>query len=198
MHPLEPLGAEAVVHRRHVRDLHATILRRMGFNHNLLTYFYGDALFTARGSARDRHGCAVFAEGQSKYFSKRRQFFLGSQFVLRELLTGPAVPDSHLPPIVAQVSDRGCERTVVRTHCQRRDAMSAQVDLGADRHVGVGIIKSHARFKPFTRRPDHDLATWRVRLQWLLRHSFSTRFMTKDNRRFVGCLDSITTPCGGR
>ena len=37
----DPLGAEAVVDRRHVRDLHATILRLMGFDHNQLTYFYG-------------------------------------------------------------------------------------------------------------------------------------------------------------
>ncbi len=37
----DELGAEAVVNRRHVRDLHATILRLMGLDHNLLTYFYG-------------------------------------------------------------------------------------------------------------------------------------------------------------
>jgi hypothetical protein len=37
----DDLGAEAAVDRRHVRDLHATILRLMGIDHNLLTYFYG-------------------------------------------------------------------------------------------------------------------------------------------------------------
>ena len=36
----DELGAEAVVNRRHVRDLHATILRLMGFDHEQLTYFY--------------------------------------------------------------------------------------------------------------------------------------------------------------
>lgn len=37
----DDLGAEAVINRRHVRDLHATILRLMGLDHNLLTYYYG-------------------------------------------------------------------------------------------------------------------------------------------------------------
>lgn len=37
----DDLGAEAVVNRRHVRDLHSTILRLMGLDHHLLTYFYG-------------------------------------------------------------------------------------------------------------------------------------------------------------
>ena len=37
----DELGAAAAVNRRHVRDLHATILRLMGFDHQLLTYFYG-------------------------------------------------------------------------------------------------------------------------------------------------------------
>ncbi len=37
----DELGAEAAVDRRHVRDLHATILRLMGIDHQLLTYFYG-------------------------------------------------------------------------------------------------------------------------------------------------------------
>ncbi|MCA9051817.1 MAG: DUF1501 domain-containing protein [Planctomycetaceae bacterium] len=37
----DELGAEAAVNRRHVRDLHATILRLMGFDHHLLTYAYG-------------------------------------------------------------------------------------------------------------------------------------------------------------
>lgn len=37
----DDLGAEAAVDRRHVRDLHATILRLMGFDHRLLTYAYG-------------------------------------------------------------------------------------------------------------------------------------------------------------
>jgi hypothetical protein len=37
----DELGAEAVVDRHHVRDLHATILRLMGFDHRQLTYFYG-------------------------------------------------------------------------------------------------------------------------------------------------------------
>ncbi|MEZ6124646.1 MAG: DUF1501 domain-containing protein [Planctomycetaceae bacterium] len=37
----DDLGSEAVVDRRHVRDLHATILRLMGFDHRLLTYAYG-------------------------------------------------------------------------------------------------------------------------------------------------------------
>jgi hypothetical protein len=36
----DPLGAEAVVDRRHVRDLHATILRLMGLDHRLLTYYF--------------------------------------------------------------------------------------------------------------------------------------------------------------
>ncbi|MCE2799209.1 MAG: DUF1501 domain-containing protein [Planctomycetaceae bacterium] len=37
----DELGAEASVDRRHIRDLHATILRLMGLDHNLMTYFYG-------------------------------------------------------------------------------------------------------------------------------------------------------------
>lgn len=37
----DDLGAEAVINRRHVRDLHSTILRLMGLDHRLLTYFYG-------------------------------------------------------------------------------------------------------------------------------------------------------------
>jgi uncharacterized protein (DUF1501 family) len=37
----DDLGAEAVINRRHVRDLHVTILRLMGLDHNLLTYYYG-------------------------------------------------------------------------------------------------------------------------------------------------------------
>ncbi len=37
----DELGAEAAVDRRHVRDLHATILRLMGLDHRHLTYLYG-------------------------------------------------------------------------------------------------------------------------------------------------------------
>jgi hypothetical protein len=37
----DEFGHEAVVNRRHVRDLHATILHLMGLDHNRLTYFYG-------------------------------------------------------------------------------------------------------------------------------------------------------------
>jgi hypothetical protein len=37
----DELGHEAVVNRRHVRDLHATILHLMGLDHRRLTYFYG-------------------------------------------------------------------------------------------------------------------------------------------------------------
>jgi uncharacterized protein (DUF1501 family) len=37
----DPLGHEAVVDRHHIRDLHATILRLMGLDHEKLTYFYG-------------------------------------------------------------------------------------------------------------------------------------------------------------
>ncbi|HXJ58364.1 MAG TPA: DUF1501 domain-containing protein [Verrucomicrobiae bacterium] len=37
----DELGAEAVVNRRHLRDLHATILHLMGLDHHQLTYFYG-------------------------------------------------------------------------------------------------------------------------------------------------------------
>lgn len=50
----DELGAEAVVNRRHVRDLHATILRLMGFDHRLLTYAYGglDHKFTGVQEAR--------------------------------------------------------------------------------------------------------------------------------------------------
>jgi hypothetical protein len=37
----DDLGHEAVVNRRHIRDLHATILHLMGLDHEHLTYFYG-------------------------------------------------------------------------------------------------------------------------------------------------------------
>ena len=37
----DDLGTEAVINRRHIRDLHATILRLMGLDHHHLTYFYG-------------------------------------------------------------------------------------------------------------------------------------------------------------
>jgi hypothetical protein len=37
----DELGHEAVVNRRHIRDLHATILHLMGLDHRKLTYFYG-------------------------------------------------------------------------------------------------------------------------------------------------------------
>ncbi|MGE0529297.1 MAG: DUF1501 domain-containing protein [Bdellovibrionales bacterium] len=37
----DPLGHEAMVNRRHIRDLHATILHQMGLDHNRLTYFHG-------------------------------------------------------------------------------------------------------------------------------------------------------------
>jgi hypothetical protein len=37
----DPLGHEAVTNRRHIRDLHATILHLMGLDHTRLTYFYG-------------------------------------------------------------------------------------------------------------------------------------------------------------
>jgi hypothetical protein len=37
----DPLGHEAAVNRRHIRDLHATILHLMGLDHHRLTYFYG-------------------------------------------------------------------------------------------------------------------------------------------------------------
>jgi hypothetical protein len=37
----DPLGHEAAVNRRHIRDLHATILHLMGLDHHKLTYFYG-------------------------------------------------------------------------------------------------------------------------------------------------------------
>lgn len=37
----DEFGHEAVVNRRHIRDLHATILHLMGLDHNQLTYFYG-------------------------------------------------------------------------------------------------------------------------------------------------------------
>jgi hypothetical protein len=37
----DALGHEAVVNRRHIRDLHATILHLMGIDHKRLTYFYG-------------------------------------------------------------------------------------------------------------------------------------------------------------
>ena len=38
----DEFGYEAVVNRRHVRDLHATILHQMGLAPNKLSYFYGD------------------------------------------------------------------------------------------------------------------------------------------------------------
>ena len=37
----DELGHEAAVNRHHVRDLHATILRLMGLDHEHLTYHYG-------------------------------------------------------------------------------------------------------------------------------------------------------------
>jgi hypothetical protein len=37
----DELGEAAAVHPRHLRDLHATILRLMGLDHRRLTYFYG-------------------------------------------------------------------------------------------------------------------------------------------------------------
>ena len=37
----DELGHEAAVDRRHIRDLHATILHLMGLDHEKLTYFYG-------------------------------------------------------------------------------------------------------------------------------------------------------------
>lgn len=37
----DELGHEAVTDRRHIRDLHATILHLMGLDHQRLTYFYG-------------------------------------------------------------------------------------------------------------------------------------------------------------
>jgi hypothetical protein len=37
----DELGHEAAVNRRHIRDLHATILHLMGLDHERLTYFYG-------------------------------------------------------------------------------------------------------------------------------------------------------------
>jgi hypothetical protein len=37
----DEIGAEAVVDRHHVRDLHATVLRLMGLDHTRLTYRYG-------------------------------------------------------------------------------------------------------------------------------------------------------------
>jgi hypothetical protein len=36
----DEIGHEAVVHPRHIRDLHATILHAMGFDHRRLTYFH--------------------------------------------------------------------------------------------------------------------------------------------------------------
>lgn len=38
---LDELGMQAAVDRRHIRDLHATILHLMGLDHTKLTYFYG-------------------------------------------------------------------------------------------------------------------------------------------------------------
>ena len=37
----DDFGHEAVIHRRHVRDLHATVLNLMGIDHKQLTYLYG-------------------------------------------------------------------------------------------------------------------------------------------------------------
>jgi uncharacterized protein (DUF1501 family) len=37
----DELGHEAVVNRRHIRDLHATILHLMGLDPNRLSFFYG-------------------------------------------------------------------------------------------------------------------------------------------------------------
>ncbi len=37
----DELGHEAASQRRHIRDLHATILHLMGIEHEKLTYFYG-------------------------------------------------------------------------------------------------------------------------------------------------------------
>ena len=37
----DELGHEAAVNKRHVRDLHATILHLMGLDHAKLSYFYG-------------------------------------------------------------------------------------------------------------------------------------------------------------
>lgn len=37
----DELGHQAAVNRRHIRDLHATILHQMGLDHRKLTYFYG-------------------------------------------------------------------------------------------------------------------------------------------------------------
>ncbi len=37
----DEIGHEAVIGRRHIRDLHATILHAMGLDHERLTYFYG-------------------------------------------------------------------------------------------------------------------------------------------------------------
>jgi hypothetical protein len=37
----DELGNNAVEHRHHVRDLHATILHLLGLDHKKLTYFYG-------------------------------------------------------------------------------------------------------------------------------------------------------------
>lgn len=37
----DELGHQAVINRRHIRDLHATILHQMGLDHHKLTYFYG-------------------------------------------------------------------------------------------------------------------------------------------------------------
>jgi hypothetical protein len=37
----DELGNDAVEHRHHVRDLHATVLHLMGLDHTKLTYFYG-------------------------------------------------------------------------------------------------------------------------------------------------------------
>jgi uncharacterized protein (DUF1501 family) len=37
----DDFGHEAMIHPRHIRDLHATILHLMGLDHKKLTYFYG-------------------------------------------------------------------------------------------------------------------------------------------------------------
>ena len=37
----DDFGHAAAIDRRHIRDLHATILDRMGLDHDVLTYFHG-------------------------------------------------------------------------------------------------------------------------------------------------------------
>ena len=54
----DELGHEAAVNRHHVRDLHATILRLMGLDHEHLTYHYGglDQRLTGVVPAHPIHG----------------------------------------------------------------------------------------------------------------------------------------------